>query len=62
MWAGAILSSFQVESHLLMGLKSGTQGVPRHVSPYCQQNSDYAGWFCPDGSVCSIPRDSQPTL
>jgi hypothetical protein len=54
-WAGAVLSSFQVESHLWPGLKSETQRVPRHVSPYCQQNSGYAGWFCPDGSVFSIP-------
>jgi hypothetical protein len=53
-WTGVVLSSLQVESHLWPALKSGTQRVPRHISPYCQQNSGYAGWFCPEGSVCSI--------
>jgi hypothetical protein len=53
---GAVLSLFQIEAQLCPGLESGTQRVPRHVSPYCPQKSAYADWFCPDGSVCSIPR------
>jgi hypothetical protein len=28
---------------------------PRRISPYCPQNSAYTYWFCPGGSVCSIP-------
>jgi hypothetical protein len=52
---GAVLSLFQVESQLRPGLESGTQRV-RHSSPYCPQNSAYADWFCPGGSVCSVPR------
>jgi hypothetical protein len=28
---------------------------PRHISPYCPQNSVNTDWFCPGGSVCSIP-------
>jgi hypothetical protein len=51
---GAVLSLFQIESQLCPGLESGTQRVPRHSSPYCPQNSAYADWFCPGGSVCSI--------
>jgi hypothetical protein len=45
-WAGAIYLHFK--------------SVSRHVSPWCQHNSEYAGWFCPDGSVCSIPDEKVP--
>jgi hypothetical protein len=34
-----------------------TERVPRHISPYCPQNSAYTDWFCPSGSVCSIPHE-----
>jgi hypothetical protein len=52
---GAVLSSFRIESQLCPGLKSRTQRVTRHISRYCPQNSAYTDWFCPGGSVCSIP-------
>jgi hypothetical protein len=52
---GAVLSSFRIESQLCPGLKSGTQRVPRHISPYYPQNSAYTDWFCPGGSVYGIP-------
>jgi hypothetical protein len=56
---GAVLSSFRIESQICPGLKSGTQRVPRHISTYCLQNSAYTDWFCPGGSVCSIPPFSR---
>jgi hypothetical protein len=51
---GVVLSSFRIEYQLCPGFKSRTQRVPRHISPYCLQNSTYTDWFCPGGSVCSF--------
>jgi hypothetical protein len=44
---GVVLSSFRIECQLCPGLKSGTQRVPRHISPYCPRNSAYTDWFSP---------------
>jgi hypothetical protein len=41
--------------------RDSSQRVPRHISPYCPQNS-YTDWFCPGGSVCSIPLGKSLTF
>jgi hypothetical protein len=46
---------FELSPSYARDSKSGTQRVPRHISPYCPQNSAHTDWFCSGGSVCSIP-------